>query len=295
MRIGVFVDDMGKTLDEYLADVHAAGDMDLWVADRLAWDPLTLLTIVGREIPGIRLGTGITRTYPRHPLALAAQALTAQAATGNRITLGLGPSHQGMIESQYGYSYDKPARHVREYLTALIPLLRGESVSYKGETIQAEGTIAVKGAQPPPVMLAALGPEMLKIAGELTDGTLLTWANPGSIADYFVPAITKAAAGRPAPRIAASVCVSVTGDPDGARAWLNEAFSGAMSLPSYRKVLERDGSTGIGDTAVVGDESVVRGELQRFADAGVTELVAVPIGSPAEQTRTLELLRSAGW
>lgn len=295
MRIGVFVDDTGKTLDEYLAAVRAAGDMDLWVTDRLGWDPLTLLTVVGREIPGIRLGTGITRTYPRHPLALAGQALSAQAATGNRITLGLGPSHRGLIEGQYGYSYDKPARHVREYLTALIPLLRGESVSYRGETIQAEGAITVEGAQPPPVMLSALGPVMLKIAGELTDGTLIAWARPGSIADYFVPTITKAAAGRPAPRIAASVCVSVTDDPDSARAALNTALGVAATLPSYSKVLERDGTANVGDTAIVGSESVVRKEIQQYADAGVTELVTFAIGSPAEQTRTLDLLRSEGW
>jgi F420-dependent oxidoreductase-like protein len=293
MRIGLFLDDRDKTLDAYLAEVRAAaaaGIKEFWLGDRLAWDPLTLLTIAGREVPGIGLGAGVVRTYPRHPLVLAGQVLSTQAATGNRLTLGIGPSHAPIIEGQYGYRFDKPVRHVREYLTALLPLLRGENVAYQGTTLTAAGQVGIPGAEKPPVLLSALGPRMLALAGELADGTITTWAGPSSLSGYFVPTITKAAAGRPAPRVIANVCVSVTHDPDAARAWLTATYGLAKTLPSYRAVLDREGVSEVGETAIVGDETAVRQEIERYSEAGATELLAVAIGSPADQERTIGLL-----
>jgi F420-dependent oxidoreductase-like protein len=280
MRIGIFVEDMGKTVDEYLATVRAAsaaGIKSVWLGERLGWDPLTLLAITGREAPGIGLGTAIVRSYARHPLALASQALTV----GSGLKLGIGPSHRPLIESQYGYSYDRPVRHLREYLTALVPLLRGESVDYQGETVKVSGQIVAPGTAAPPVLISALGPQMLQLAGELTDGTITVWAGARSVAEYFVPAVRQ---------VYASVCVSVTDDPDGLRGVLNQTYGAARDLPSYRAVLDREGLDNIGDTAVVGDEDVVRKEIQRFADAGTVELIAIPFGSDAEQQRTVEVL-----
>jgi F420-dependent oxidoreductase-like protein len=291
----VFVDEQGKTVDAFLTEVRTAakaGITDIWLGDRVSWDPLTLLTITGREVPDIGLATGIVRSYPRHPLVLAGQALSTQAATGNRLVLGIGPSHQPIIENQYGYSFDKPVRHLREYLTALIPLLHGENVTYQGETITAAGQVSIPGAEAPPVLISALGPRMLQLAGELADGTITTWAGPSSLDSYFVPTITKAAAGRPAPRVVASICVAVTQDPDAARSWLTTTYGAAKNLPSYQAILAREGITEVGDTAVVGDETAVRQEIQRYADAGASELIAVTIGSLDEQRRTLELLGS---
>ncbi|MEV4320061.1 TIGR03564 family F420-dependent LLM class oxidoreductase [Actinocrispum sp. NPDC049592] len=292
MRIGLFIDDRGTTLDEYLAAARSAVDagiQELWLGDRLAWDPLTLLAITGREIPGIRLGTAVLRTYPRHPIALADQALSVQAATGNRLVLGVGPSHEAIISGQYGYSFDKPARHVREYLEALIPLLRGENVAYQGSTLSATGQVAVPGASAPPVLISALGPRMLRIAGELTDGTITTWAGPKTLSSLIVPTIT--ASGR-SPEVIANLCVAVTPDPDSAREWLNSMYGAAMSLPSYRAIFDREGVTSVGDTAIVGPESVVVAEIQRLFDAGATGLLAVAIGSAEEQERTVSLLGS---
>jgi F420-dependent oxidoreductase-like protein len=280
MRIGIFVEDMGKTVDEYLTTVRtasAAGVKSVWLGERLGWDPLTLLAITGREVPGVRLGTAILRSYARHPLALASQALTV----GSGLTLGIGPSHRPLIEGQYGYSYDRPVLHLREYLTALVPLLRGESVDYQGETVKVEGQITAPGAVAPPVLISALGPQMLRLAGELTDGTITVWAGARSVAEYFVPAVRQ---------VYASVCVSVTDDPDGLRGVLNQTYGAARDLPSYRAVLDREGFDNIGDTAIVGDENVVRKEIQRFAEAGATELIAIPFGSESEQDRTIALL-----
>jgi F420-dependent oxidoreductase-like protein len=280
MRIGIFVEDMGKTTDEYLAIVRAAsaaGIKSVWLGERLGWDPLTLLAITGREMPGIALGTAVVRSYARHPLALASQALTV----GSGLTLGIGPSHRPLIEGQYGYSYDRPVRHMREYLTALVALLRGESVDYQGETVKVAGQIVAPGTAAPPVLISALGPQMLRLAGELTDGTITVWAGARSVADYFVPAVRQ---------VYASVCVSVTDDPDGLRGILNQTYGAAGDMPSYRAVLDREGLDTIGDTAIVGNESVVRKEIQRFADAGTAELIAIPFGSDSEQQRTVAVL-----
>jgi F420-dependent oxidoreductase-like protein len=280
MRIGIFAEDLGKTVEEYLATVReasAAGVQSVWLGERLGWDPLTLLAITGREVPGIGLGTAIVRSYARHPLTLASQALTV----GSGLKLGIGPSHRPLIESQYGYSYDRPVRHMREYLTALAALLRGESVDYQGETVKVTGQITAPGAATVPVLISALGPQMLRLAGELTDGTITVWAGVRSVAEYFVPAVRQ---------VHASVCVSVTDDPDGLRGVLNQTYGAARDLPSYRAVLDREGFGSIGDTAIVGDENVVRKEIQRFAEAGTAELIAIPFGSDAEQRRTVAVL-----
>ena len=184
MCIGAGIDDRGMTLEEVAGWARATADAGLsgfWLGELGAWDPLTALAVAARDAPGIELGTSVTVTYPRHPLTLAGQALTARAATGNRLVLGVGPSHALLIEGQYGYAYDRPARHVREYLAALVPLLRGEEVAYTGETLRADGAVIAPGVTAPPLLLAALGPVMLRLAGEHADGTVLAWAGPAAI------------------------------------------------------------------------------------------------------------------
>jgi F420-dependent oxidoreductase-like protein len=293
MRIGLNVNEMGVPLDGVVAGVRAAAEAGMsgaWLGQRPGWDALTTLALAGREVPDIPLGTAIVPSYPRHPLVLAAQALTTQAATGNRLTLGVGTSHRHIVEGQFGLSFERPARHLREYLTALQPLLRGESVAYRGETLAATGQVLAPGAEPPSVLVGALGPAMLKVAGELTDGTVTVWAGPRALADHVVPAITKAAAGRPDPRVVALTIVSVTGDPDARRAEIAQQLGQAGSQPSYRAILDREGAAGPVDTAVLGDERTVTAGLRRLADAGATELIAYPLGPAEDQSRTLRLL-----
>ncbi|MFI7450067.1 TIGR03564 family F420-dependent LLM class oxidoreductase [Nonomuraea sp. NPDC049714] len=292
MRIGLVVDEMGPSLETVIDQSQAAaeaGFAGVWLAQRTGRDALTTLAVAGRQVPGIELGTAVVPTYPRHPLALAAQALTVQEAVGNRLTLGVGVSHQFIIEDQYGYSFDRPARHLREYLSALAPLLRGESVSYQGETLKAVGAVDVAAATPPSVLVGALGPAMLRVAGELADGTITTWATAASLADHVVPAITKAAGGR-TPRVVASTIVCVTSDEDERRAWVAENFGMVGQVPVYRAMLDRGHAAGPEDTVVIGDEAGVERQLRRLFDAGATELVVVLLGSDEEQARTTALL-----
>jgi F420-dependent oxidoreductase-like protein len=286
MRIGLFTVAGTAPLEDLIAQVRVARDTGLdsvFFGHTASWDALMTAAVAGREVPGIEVGTAIVPTYPRHPLALASQALTAQAMTGGRFTLGIGPSHPQVIEGSHGIAYERPARHVREYLSALRPLLRGEDVDYHGETLTAVGALDAPGATPPPVIVSALGPAMLRVAGELADGTVTTWVGADTIADHIVPSITKAAeaAGRPAPRVLAGVIVALTDDPDGVRRDLAARFGPASDFPAYRAILDRQGLTGVHETVIAGDEDTVTHHLRRFEDAGATDLLISPYGAPA--------------
>ena len=221
-----------QSLDDVVDEVRHVADLgltDAWWSQNLGWDALSAIAVAGGLVPGIGLGTAVVPTSPRHPLALASQALTVQAAVGGRLTLGVGPSHAPIIEGAFGLPFDRPAAHTREYLSALVPLLRGEAVDVRGEQLRVAGQITVPHVPAPTVLLAALGPTMLRIAGELTDGTIATWTGVRTLSEHIVPRIGAAAsaAGRPAPRVLVSVPVGVTDDPDGTRAWAAERFGAA--------------------------------------------------------------------
>ena len=282
-------------IDDIVAEVRLAAELGLagaWWSQVFSWDALTALTVAGRTVPHLPLGTAVVTTHPRHPLALAGQALSVQAAIGNRLTLGVGPGHRAFVEAAFGATFDRPARHTREYLTALVPLLRGEAVEVHGQTLHVAGQVSVPGAAPPSVLLAALGPAMLRIAGELADGTVATWTGVRTVADHIVPRIARAAAtvGRPAPRVVVSLPVAVTDDPGDARRWVDERFAMAADLPSYRAMLDIEGAAAVSDVVVAGDEGAVERWLRRFEDAGATEFVAVPFGGPEQVARTLRFL-----
>jgi len=223
MRIGVMFD-TEKPFDEVVGQVAALADAGIgtaWSSQIFALDALTAIAAIAREVPGIHFGTAVVPTYPRHPVMLAAQALTVQAASGGRLTLGIGLSHQMVIENVFGMSFDKPARHMREYLEILMPLLAGEQVTYAGETLKAStfGPLQIS-APAPDVLVAALGTVMLQIAGRMATGTITWMTGPATIEDHIGPTIRAAAedAGRPLPQIGVGLPVCVTGDAAAARA-----------------------------------------------------------------------------
>jgi F420-dependent oxidoreductase-like protein len=296
--IGIGVGDAfgpGGSVDDFVASVARMKDLGfpaVWTAQIFNLDALTALAVAGAQVPDVRLGVGVVPTYPRHPLALAMQALTVQSATGGRLDLGIGLSHQMVIEGMFGYSYDKPARHMREYLDALRPALRGEPVSVEGETLTARGGVSVPGAVAPPVLVAALGTVMLKVAAELADGTVTWMTGIRTIGDHIAPTITAAAeaAGRPAPRVVVGLPFCVTDDIEGARARAGETFAVYGMLPSYRAMLDREGIDGPPELSVVGDPAVIEAAIRGVEDAGGTEVIAVPFGTPEEYERTVEVL-----
>jgi 5,10-methylenetetrahydromethanopterin reductase len=296
MRIGLGLE-MNGTMDEIVARARllaSTGVASLWSSQIFGWDTLTVLALVGREVPGVDLGTAVIPVHPRHPMMLAAQALTVQAASGGRLVLGIGLSHQVVVEAAWGYSFDKPARYMREYLSVLVPLLRGEQVSFNGEAIRTNtfGPLDVAPTAPPPVLVAALGPTMLRQAGTQADGTVTWMVGPNTIADHIVPTITSASAdaGRPSPQVVVTLPVCVTDDRSTARTRANKIFAMYGQLPSYRAMLDREAAAGPADIAVVGNEQDVTAQIRRFAEVGATEFSGAVYGTPDEVARSRALL-----
>jgi F420-dependent oxidoreductase-like protein len=267
MRIGLHVNSVGRTLDDLVAEASRAAVDAVYLNETVGWDPVVLAALIGARVPGIEVGTAVTLTYPRHPQAMALAALSAQAATGNRFVLGVGPGHKAQVEARFGISYDKPAAHVRDYLTRLRPML--------------DDTTGLPGVVRPKLLLSALGPVMLGIADEFADGTILVWTTAKGVADLVAPRLHDK-------EIALVAQVGVTDDPDALRQQLAATLGPVKQLPNYEKHLHRQGLRCVSDTAILGDEKAVAAELRRLEDAGVTELVVSVVG---DYERTLAALK----
>ncbi len=270
-----------------------AGFAGYWLAQTGLTDALTVLATAVGERVDIEVGTAVVPTFPRHPAALAAQTLTAQAALAGPLVLGIGLSHQPTVEGQWHLSWDRPVRHMRDYLDVLLPLLQAGQVSHRGELWGADVSAARPTERVPSVMLAALGPQMLDLAGSRTDGTILWLVGPRTIREHIAPRLQEAAAGadRPPPRIVASLPVCVTDDAPAARSLIGSVLAGYDELPSYRAMLDREDADGPGDVAVVGDEADVGAALDELADAGATDFAALPLAADPELVaRTWALL-----
>ncbi|MGB6057977.1 MAG: TIGR03564 family F420-dependent LLM class oxidoreductase [Microthrixaceae bacterium] len=277
------------------AKAEQEGFDSFWIAQIFGVDALTTLALVGQSVPRIELGTAVVPTYPRHPMMLAGQALTVQQATDNRLALGIGLSHQIVVESMWGYSFARPVRHMREYLAALLPMLKGEAASVSGEEVFSQGSVDVADATAPPVVVAALGSQMLKVAGSVGCGTITWCTGEKALLDHVVPGITRAAedAGHPRPRVVAGLPVCVTDDPAAAKAVVAEQLALYGGLPSYRAMLDLDQAAGPEDVAIIGNEAQVTAALQRLSDGGVTDFAAVIAASNGEdRDATRALLRS---
>lgn len=289
MQIGVFVDGQDvESLIGQIRQVRAGGFGSAWAPQIFGPDALTALALAAAEVPDVKLGTSVIPTYPRHPMMLAAQARTVQQVSGGRLTLGIGLSHQLVMEGMLGFSWDKPVRHLREYLSILMPLVQGDPVDFEGETLTGKVALGV-ASDPVPVVVAALGSQMLAVTGRLADGTVTWMTGPETLASHVVPTITSAAADadRPPPRIVVELPVAVTNDPDDAREKAANLFQVYGQLPSYKAMLDREGASGPADVAIVGDAATVRAGIERIHEAGATEFVAAPF---LDRTRTLEVL-----
>jgi 5,10-methylenetetrahydromethanopterin reductase len=302
MKIGItsrLVGNPAATLDDLVGEVQQAerdGFAFYSLPNIFGPDAIGALTVAGRETTRIELATGVVPAQPRHPVAMAQQALTAQAACRGRFVLGIGLSHKIVIEDLLGLSYAQPAKTMREYLQVLAPLLRGEPAHFQGELYRANVGLQVAGGTPVPLVVAALGPLMLRAAGELADGTATWMTGRRTLAEYTVPTLRAAAraAGRPEPRVIAALPIAITADAHKAREVANQAFAIYGQLPSYRAMLDREGAANPGDVALVGDEAAVRAGLGALRDAGVTHFAASLF--PADEgavARTIEFLKGA--
>jgi F420-dependent oxidoreductase-like protein len=297
MRIGLMIGPergrYGEKVAKLVADAEAAeasGFTSIWVPQIPDdFDALTAITLMGRATSRIELGTAVVPIQTRHPIAMAQQALSTQAVCGGRLTLGLGPSHHWIVEDMLGLPYDKPARLVRDYLEVLNVALAGPGpVDVENDSYRVHNPLDVTDVAPTPILLAALGPVMLRVAGEHASGTILWMADERAIGDHIVPRITKAAeeAGRPRPRVVAGVPVVMCANDevDAARERANRVLGHADYSPNYERLLEQGDATDIGDLLAAGDESAVAERLARFRDAGATDLSVriLPLGPDRE-------------
>ena len=313
MRIGLMVgsdkersraDRLTGLLDDGKA-AEAQGFASLWFPQVPGYlDAMTAVALLGQVTERIEIGTAVVPIQTRHPLIMAQQALTTQVACSGRFSLGLGPSHHWIIADQLGLPYDRPARLVRDYLDVLTAAFAGPgTVDVDNDNFHVRSPIEVTDSFEVPVLLAALGPAMLRMAGERAGGTILWMADERAIGDYVVPRITEAAAGagKSGTRVVAGVPVALCSphEVDDARAYASEVLGHADFSPNYVRLLEHGDAEDVGDTMAAGDESTVLARLQRYRDVGVTDLAArvVPLGGDAQarnqsRKRTQEYLAS---
>jgi 5,10-methylenetetrahydromethanopterin reductase len=310
VRIGLNSDG-GRTFEELVARVRHGRDTgysSLWLPESpgdgprrrstrahrhrlFGFDSLTALAAVGHELGGVEVGTCVVPTYPRHPMQLAVQTLTVAAATKGRFTLGVGVSHRHVVEDQWGYAYDRTAKRMEEYLTILAELMTTGEVHHDGPTAHANGSLSIPNEQVP-VLVAALGPRMLDVAGRYSDGVITWMTGPRTLREHVVPRLQESAdrAGRPPLRVVASLPVCITGDPVEARELAARMFIMYRSLPNYRRMLEREDVDDAGGVALIGSEDEVREQLDSLAESGVTDLNALVIGTPDEVEQTHQAL-----
>lgn len=279
MKIGIGAG--GTTLAEHIASIQKAeadGFASAWMPNIFGFDAIMTLALAGAATSTIELGTFVVPTYPRHPTAMAQQGLTAAAATNGRFTLGIGLSHKLVIEDMFGLDYSRPIRHMREYLSVLIPALDRQPIRFHGEEYRVAAQFDVPIDRRPPVIVAALGPQMLKIAGRLADGTATWMGGPKYLEKTAVPIITSSAkeAGRPEPRIISGFPIAVTSKVAEAKQSASKAFAIYGQLPSYRAVLDIEGAADASGVAIVGNEEAVLKQLRDLRDVGVTDFNASP-------------------
>ncbi len=271
------------------AYAESAGFDGLWISQASAVDPLVALAAVGADLPTLaEVGTSVVPLYGRHPVGLAQEAMTAQSALGGRLTLGIGPSHRRSVEGSLGLSWDRPFGYTRDFLDGLQPLLAGEVADVEGTELTTRAHLAID-APDTPILLAALGPRMLELAGARTAGTTVGQCGPKTIAGHIAPLVTEAAdrAGRRSPRIMALVRVCVTHDRVAARAQAHQVGAAYRDLPSYAAVLAREGLTEPADLHLIGSWEQVLDGLGAYAEAGVTDLrIEVVAPTPADTERT---------
>ncbi|MBX7446936.1 TIGR03564 family F420-dependent LLM class oxidoreductase [Mycolicibacterium sp. 3033] len=288
MRIGL--SGGGSTIDSMVRQAQQAeadGFSSLWYASGTAGDPLVAMAIAGRATETIELGTAVLQTYPCHPLLQANRVAAAANAMGRPgFTLGLGPSHEPIVRDVLGMSYEHPARNTEEYLSIIGPLLRGQEVEFAGTDWSAHSSgrmVAVD--HPVGLLLSAMSPRMLGVAGRLADGVVLWMAAAPVIESRIVPRLQAAAAeaGRSTPRVVAGLPIAVHDDEGEARSAVAATASAYAGMTNYQRVIEAAGAAGPAEVAIVGDEAAVGRQLDALLRAGATDIWAQPVAVGADR------------
>jgi 5,10-methylenetetrahydromethanopterin reductase len=273
---------------------HRDGMASYWIGQQFDWDAFSLLAVLAREVPEIELGTAVTHLWTAFPVHMAQQAMSLQVLSDGRFTLGLGLEHEWVISQLWGLDWDRPVSRLEEYLAIIRSLLSTGRVEHNGEFFQVQTAFLRFAPQPSTqIILAALGPRMLKLAGSKADGTTTWMTGPKTVASHVVPSIRAAAeaAGRPQPRVIPLMPVAVTRDAGAMRERVTEEMAIYHRMPSYQAMLEREGARNAGETGLFGSRAEVEDALGYLAEAGATDFGAILFGDDDEQEATRELLR----
>ena len=275
-----------EAMRENIERTSQQGFSGYWTPNALGYDALTALAVAGSGV-NMRLGTAVVPVHPRHPVALAQQALTVNRILDGNLSLGVGVSHRLFVERSWGLSFDRPVAYMAEYLDVLVPLLEERRAFARGERVSMRGELDID-APACPVLVAALGPRMLALAGRAAAGTITWMVGVNTIRNLTAPTLNEAAAlaGRNAPEIVVGLPVCVSDDLEGARARAVNTFNMYGRMPSYRAMLDREGLNSPGDLCVVGSESQVAEQIAAYFEAGATSIAASPTGTPEEVERT---------
>jgi len=303
MRIGLMIGpERGRyrhKVGRLIAAAEAAerdGFSSIWVPQIPGdFDAFTAITLMGRATERIELGTAVLPIQTRHPIAMAQEFLSVQAVCEGRFTLGIGVSHDWVIDGQLGLPYERPARQMRNYLEVLNAALRGPGeVQVENDQYRVRSPMDVTDHGPSSILLAALGPVMLRVAGEHASGTILWLADERAVAEHVVPRITKAAAeaGKPAPRVVAGVPVVLcpNDDVDDARYWANQVLGHSEFCANYQRLLDRGNAKNEGEILAAGDEATVIDRLRAFRDAGATDLAVRVLALGSDRQSRIESL-----
>jgi len=302
MRISLITNLDNKTpIESCIRDLtHAreAGFTRLWMTQMpFDVDLLTVLAAALREVPDIEVASGVVPIQNQHPTLLAQRALTLSIIGGGRFTLGIGVTHRAVTEGMWGISWDRSVKRLSEYLDGLLPLLAGEPADAPGELVTTRGALQIPNAPTPQVYVAALGPQMLRVAGRRTAGTITWMTGPKTLREHVGPTLRDAAAeagrGGGSVAVAAALPISVTDDVSKIRSLAAAQFAMYGHLPSYRAMLDKEGFSGPEDAALIGDESTILHQLDELRDAGVDEFVGIPFDpSPEGAQRTRACLQA---
>ncbi|HEX7429084.1 MAG TPA: LLM class F420-dependent oxidoreductase [Mycobacterium sp.] len=293
--------DAANVVDDVVAQArraHEIGVRQVWLAQQFDHEAITLAALVGAAVPGLGVGTSVVPINPRHPLIMASLAQTAQAASHGNFSLGLGLGAHEPERKAFGTSWPNTVQRLREHLTVLRSIFAEGAVDFHGDEFTASPgwPVAVPGGAPLPVYVAAMGPKALQVTGELADGTLPYLAGPRTIAEFIEPTIAKAAAdaGRPKPHIIAAVPVLVSEDGDVARNIATQQLSFYETIPSYQRVIAREGVDSVAELAAVGPAESVARQMKTYLDAGATDVVLSPLDrSPSADTESLWAVAAA--
>lgn len=297
MKIGMMIG--GNTTDEIVDKalaIEERGFNSLWMGNLAGYrlETLHAMGLIARETDRIHLGTAVIPIHLHHPVALAHQAISIQETAKGRFTLGIGLSHPFVVNDWLGLSYERPIAQMREYLSILRPLLNGETATSQGTYFSANTKLKGPKAESVALLVAAMGAQMLGLAGTMADGTVTFLTGLQTLTSHIIPRIRSAAAdaNRPIPKVVVGgLPIALVDDKAAALAMISKQWASYADFPTYRAMFDREGVAGAADIAIVGNKKAIKEALSQLADLGVTEFIASPV-TVGEDTveRTIDFL-----